>query len=351
MNRILFLLLVISGLQGCSPERTQTEPKNALPNPIPYPNTTVGISMSSIATNPFFKNTYRIYGEVTKENSATLKTFINSADNDQVKQNTQLEEMVKQGARSLVVNLVDVTQGKEIVEYWCNKKIPVVYFNRSPGARNLANCATAYFVDGDMAQAAVYQGVQVLERWKENPSWDKNKDGVIQYAMIMGLPEHEGTISRTKWAISTLETYPKLNQKTEKVFQDFGLFQGAKSEALVNDWIERPEFSKVEVILANNDTMALGASVALEKHHIQLPIFGIDGSKDALEAVKQGKMAGTVFNDFDEQARVSLRMAANLATGKNPMEGLSQHLEYKTVLINAHDINNNNIQDFMQRYQ
>ena len=327
MNRILFLLLVISGLQGCSPERTQTEPKNALPNPIPYPNTTVGISMSSIATNPFFKNTYRIYGEVTKENSATLKTFINSADNDQVKQNTQLEEN------------------------WCNKKIPVVYFNRSPGARNLANCATAYFVDGDMAQAAVYQGVQVLERWKENPSWDKNKDGVIQYAMIMGLPEHEGTISRTKWAISTLETYPKLNQKTEKVFQDFGLFQGAKSEALVNDWIERPEFSKVEVILANNDTMALGASVALEKHHIQLPIFGIDGSKDALEAVKQGKMAGTVFNDFDEQARVSLRMAANLATGKNPMEGLSQHLEYKTVLINAHDINNNNIQDFMQRYQ
>lgn len=315
-----------------------------------YPEAKVGVSISSIATNPFFQNMHRVYGEIDKE-QAPLTVFLESADNSQEMQNKQLEQMVKQGAKALVVNLADVKQGKEVVEYWCNKNIPVVYFNRSPGAKNLANCPTAYFVDGDVTQAGVFQGIQILQAWQKHEMWDKNNDGVIQYAMLMGLPEHEGSIQRTKWSVNTLETYPKIGRKTEKVFEDFGMFQTAKAEELVTNWMKQPDFTKVEVILANNDTMALGALNALQKGNMKLPIFGIDGSRAALESIVAGGLAGTVFNDFNGQAQASLRMAANLAAGKDVMDGLEARLERKTVIIPAQDINQDNLQEFMNNYR
>lgn len=315
-----------------------------------YPEAKVGVSISSIATNPFFQNMHRVYGEIDKEQEP-LTVFLASADNSQETQNKQLENMVTQGAKALVVNLADVKQGAEVVQYWCAKNIPVVYFNRSPGAKNLASCPTAYFVDGDVTQAGVFQGIQILQAWQKNEMWDKNKDGMIQYAMLMGLPEHEGSMQRTKWSVKTLETYPQMGRKTEKIFEDFGMFQTVKAEELVSSWMKLPEFAKVEVILANNDTMALGALNALQKENMKLPIFGIDGSRAALESVVAGGLAGTVFNDFNGQAQASLRMAANLAAGKDVMEGLNAHLERKTVIIPALDINKDNLQEFMNNYR
>lgn len=332
MRTKLWTMLPLAILCACGGEsspKTSDAKTEAVAASTVYPQAQVGMSISSIATNPFFQNMYRVYGEVdAAQNSLTLE--LASADNDQEKQNAQLQDMVNKGAKALVVNLADVKQGQQVMDYWCSKNVPVVYFNRSPGEKNLAACATAYFVDGDVMQAAVFQAVHILQQWKAHPEWDKNKDGKIQYAMIMGLPEHEGSDLRTRWVSQTMETYPKLNVKTEKVLADYGLFQSAKTEELMTAWQKQPEFARVEVVIANNDTMALGALNALEKQGVSLPIFGIDGSKAALEAVKQGRMAGTVFNDFEGQAKTSLRMAANLAAGKDVMDGIENlHMEHK----------------------
>lgn len=346
MKPTLITLLLMGSLAACSPDFSNEKNKQANH----YPSASIGISISSTATNPFFQNMHRIYDEEAKAHAKELKIQLQSADNNQETQNMQLQNMVEQGAKSLIINLADVKQSKEVVDYWCKKNIPVVYFNRKPDERDLASCENAYFLDGDVTQAAVYQGIQVLQKWQQHPQWDKNQDGIIQYAIIMGLPEHDGSIQRTKWAGNTLGTYPQLKRKTQQIFKDFAFFQENKAEELVTQWTQQPEFSQVEVILTNNDTMALGALAALEKQNIKLPIFGIDGSKAALQAIEQGKLAGTVFNDFEGQAKVSLRMAANLAAGKNVMDGLNHFLEHKTVLIQAQDINQDNLKNFLERY-
>ena len=62
--------------------------------------------------------------------------------------------------------------------------------------------------------------------------------------------------------------------------------------------------------------MALGAVEAYKKagyNEEEWPvIFGIDGLKDALEAVEAGTMQGTVYNDKEDQAREMAKLAVDI---------------------------------------
>ena len=78
--------------------------------------------------------------------------------------------------------------------------------------------------------------------------------------------------------------------------------------------------NQIELVLANNDAMALGAIDAYEKLNITkatFPIFlGIDGTDEGLKAVEDSKMAGTVYNDKEGQAAAMAELAAALASGE-----------------------------------
>lgn len=295
-----------------------------------YPQATVGMTVANLQ-NPFFKAFYDAYEADTKAQPA-VTAFLNNASDNQDAQDKQIEEMLSKGAKALVINLADVSKGEAIVGKYCNK-VPLVFFNRNPGDKVLAKCPTAYFVDGDAVQAGVLQGLKVLEYWKQNPNWDKNKDGKIQFAMLEGLVGHAGAQARTKWSISTMQNYPQLGIPVESIFHEHAMFNRGLAKEMVTKWSADPNFSRVEIILANNDAMALGAVEALEAQHIKLPVFGIDATTDAMNSIKAGQMTATVLNDAVAQAKVSLRLAANLAAGVEPLEGIEYRMEHRVIQV------------------
>lgn len=319
--------LYICFLAGLSTACSQNSVSTA---PVAYPTATVGVSMSGIETNAFFKDMYNSFkSEGEKQPSLTL--LLDHANNNQETQYKQLDEMIAKGAKALVVNMVDVSVGADFVKKYCDKNIPVVYINRNPGDKNLAQCKSAYFVDGDASQAGVLQGLKVLEAWKANPEWDKNKDGVINYAMLKGIPGHAGAAARTKWSIGTMQNYPSLGVPVNQVFEEFALFNKDKAKEIMTIWLNNPAFNDVEVILANNDNMALGAIEALKERNLNTPVFGIDGGQAGRDAVKAKNMVATVFNDYDNQAKTALRVAANLVSDVAPTSGIDYRMEYKVI--------------------
>ena len=72
--------------------------------------------------------------------------------------------------------------------------------------------------------------------------------------------------------------------------------------------------NKIELVLANNDDMALGAIDALKASELpkdEWPIIvGIDGTDVGLGAIKNGEMAGTAYNDKEGQAEAMLKLAS-----------------------------------------
>ena len=83
--------------------------------------------------------------------------------------------------------------------------------------------------------------------------------------------------------------------------------------------IDKVGINNIEVVVANNDAMALGAILALQADGYNLPdaqdkskfipVVGIDGLPAALDAVERGTMIGTVFNDYNSTADVMVRIA------------------------------------------
>lgn len=345
--RIVAGMYLVASLAACSGgDGDKMHSHNHDFDTTPLPKAVIGVSVSAIENNLFFKNMYRTFEDVANKNPQTT-VLLNHAQNNQDTQNNQLEQMLGKGAKTLVVNLVDSEQGAQIVKKMCGRSVPVVYLDRSPGDKNMASCNSSYLVEGDSAQAGMLQGKQVLLDWKANPKWDKNGDGIIQYGMLEGIPGLENVKARTQWSVGTMESYPKLSVPVQKLFQEPAMFSDTVAEQVVSEWLKKPEFAQLEVILANNDTMALGAVRVLKANNIKLPVYGIDGSPEALRAMKSGDLAGTVFNDYDKQVRAASRMAVNLAVGQPVLEGLSYNMEYQVVKVPYAEINNSNIDHFL----
>jgi len=82
---------------------------------------------------------------------------------------------------------------------------------------------------------------------------------------------------------------------------------------------------KIELILSNNDDMALGVLDAYDKIGVQKDvrpwIYGIDGTMAGINAVKKGAMKATVYNDEMAQAKALFNIAFQLATEDGGKEG------------------------------
>ena len=344
----LTALLICAACGGESNSQQSTQTQTAS-----YPQATIGVSMNDVESkNDFLKMTYQGFRDATQANPQ-VKMLINSTQGKQEQQEAQVRQFVTDGAQALVINIVDPTNPAttSMVQKLCADKIPVVYFNRNPGEKLLAECQNnAYLITGDDTESAIQQGLQILSYWDAHPNLDKNKDGIIQYALVQTRKGVVLTTERTKWVSSTLESYPERGKPTQMLFTDHADFSATLAEEVVNKWIQEPNFANVEVIIGNTDDVALGAVNALKKKNLKLPVFGIDGTKPALEAVKNGDLTGTISGKYDVQATTALRMAANLATKRNLMDGVphAYHLQNQTVKSPFTPVDSSNIDQYLQ---
>ncbi|MBF1304960.1 MAG: substrate-binding domain-containing protein [Oribacterium sinus] len=153
-----------------------------------------------------------------------------------------------------------------------------------------------------------------------SPRVDKNGDGVIQYLMFEGEAGHQDAIVRTEYSVNTL-----MQQGIPMEKLSYAIANWSRAEAQSKMMQFYPEFQdQIELILSNNDDMALGVLDAYDK--IGLPkdkrpfIYGIDGTVVGLEAVKKGNLMGTVYNDEQGQAKALFQLAYRLGTGKKGPE-------------------------------
>ena len=105
---------------------------------------------------------------------------------------------------------------------------------------------------------------------------------------------------------------------------------------------------RIELIIANNDDMALGAIDALRDSKIPKEdwpgVVGIDGTDVGLAAVKRGEMIGTVYNDKEGQAQEMLNLAFAIATGGSKKD--IPFFDGKYVRTPYHKVTLDNVDDY-----
>jgi len=253
--------------------------------------------------------------EYQTEDRSVMVTVMDAAGMQRT-QNDQIRELIHYGCNVLCVNLVDRTDPSEIIDFAREQDVPIIFFNREPVSEDMLQWNKLYYVGAYAKQSGIMQGELAAEAIQADSRIDRNRDGKIQYVVLEGELGHQDAIIRTENAVDALK---KNGIVLEKLSYDIANWSRAQAQNRMTQLIG--EFSdKIELVLANNDDMALGALDAYEKLNFtesSLPVFfGIDGTEVGLEAVLDGRMAGTVYNDKDGQAQAMAKLAVELAEGK-----------------------------------
>lgn len=277
-----------------------------------------------------------------KGDSYDVMVTVRDAVGSQRTQNDQVKEMIDEGCNILCINLVDRTDPSEIIDSAKEKNIPIIFFNREPVAEDMMQWDKLYYVGAKARQSGQMQGEIAADLILKDKSIDKNHDGKIQYVVLEGEMGHQDAIVRTD---SSVETILAKGIKMEKLSYEIANWKRAQAQNRMEQLI-RQYGNTIELVLSNNDDMALGA---LDSYRLMgytkddMPmILGVDGMQEALEAVKDGRLTGTVYNDKEGQAQIMAAIVFASVSGKGldgiNFENLTEvYLPYQKVTIDNVD--------------
>ncbi|MDO5416145.1 MAG: galactose ABC transporter substrate-binding protein [Lachnospiraceae bacterium] len=257
-----------------------------------------------------------------KETGIKVVLNIEDAKENQNTQNTQAERLISLGYDALCVNIVDRSMASTIIANAMAADVPVVFFNREPVEEDLQLWEKLYYVGADAKESAVLQGNLVVDKYQQDPSSiDLNGDGKVNYVLLEGETSHQDSLIRTEWSIQTLMDG---GVPLEKLTGGIANWERNQASALTEQWLTQFP-GEIELIISNNDDMALGALDAMERLNImdKINVVGIDGTPAGMQALEEGALLGTVQSDRTEYAHAIFTIAAAMALEEKPEEKLT----------------------------
>ena len=281
----------------------------------------IGVSMSA------FDDTFLTYLREDMDKQAKsypkgdgVQLQFEDARADVVKQLSQVENFISQKVDAIIVNPVDTASTKNIINAATKAGIPLVFVNRRPDQKDLPKDVVA--VTSDDVEAGKLQMQYIAEKL----------GGKGKIVILLGDLANNSTTNRTKGVKEVLAKYPDIKIEQEQT----GIWLRDKGMTLVNDWLTQGR--EFNAVLANNDEMAIGASMALKSAGKKgVLIAGVDGTPDGLNAITKGDMTVSAFQDAKGQADKSVETARKMAKNE-PIE--------QNVVIPFQLITPDNVKDF-----
>lgn len=267
---------------------------------------------------------------ITNACDGIFKTNIEDGQNDQSTQNNQVDTMLAKGASAVAVSVCDVTAAPTLIQKCKDAgNVPIIFFNKEITDYDVINSyENAYQVTstgGDYG--ASIQAQMVIDYWKEHPEIDKNGDGKLQLVYLMGDPGHTASQPRCDYLKSTIED---AGIEIDLLAEDTGMWVTATAKEKMDAWVSKYG-DEIECCVAGNDAMALGALSAVEAAGFNtdgeesskyIPIYGIDALPEILSKIESGEITGSVLQDAKTQGQTIVKMAENLTSGKDAVDGI-----------------------------
>ena len=258
--------------------------------------------------------------EYEQETGIKVHLDVEEAKGNQYTQNNQVERFIALDCDVLCINPVDRTAASAVIDKAMAGNVPVVFFNRQPVEEDMNRWDELYYVAVSAKESAVLQGQIVVDSYREDPSLlDSDGDRVISYVILEGESSHQDSLIRTEWSIQTLKD---AGVPIERITGGIANWERSQASALMEQWLAQyPD--TIELVICNNDDMALGAIDAMERAGVSgIQVVGIDGTTPGLRAVESGKMMGTVSSDKEAYAQAIFTIAADKAMGKDVAEDI-----------------------------
>ncbi len=303
MNKFKFLAMLVAMmvLAACSMEGPGSESEEEAVEVESDGDYSIGFSISTL-NNPFFVTLSE--GAEAKAEELGAEISVVDAQNDAAKQASDVEDLIQQDVDLIMINPVDSEAVATAVESANNAGIPVISVDRSvEGGEVVSHIASDNVAGGEMAGeyllSLVGEGAKVAE--------------------LQGVPGASATRERG-------EGFNNVAQDSlEVVAQQTANFDRAEGLTVMENILQsNPD---IEGVFAHNDEMALGALEAIEASGKDIQVVGFDATADAVQAVEEGRLAGTVAQKPELIGETGVETAFQFLEGEDVEASIPVELE------------------------
>jgi len=280
---------------------------------------TIGASMLSLQSE-FVVNVKDAMEDRAKEKNVDL--IVNDAQRTAEKQVQQIETFIAQKVDAIILNPCEVEASSPAVEKAKAAGIAIINVNSETKAKP----------DGFVGSRDEESGEIAMEQIA------KLINGKGNIVIMDGYMGQAAQIKRAIGAKNILNKYPDIKILAEQTAE----WDRAKAMSLMENWIQSYG-DKINAVFAHNDEMGMGALQALEQAKLKnkVVVISIDAIADALQAVKDGRLDATVFQDAKGQGAGAVDMAIQLAK--------KEAVQNKEVFIPFQLVTKENVEGFMKK--
>lgn len=222
---------------------------------------------------------------------------------DSGKQLSQAEDYITKGVDLIALCCVDSSAGEKIVKAANEANIPILAFCNGIGSDETGKYDGLVSYVG---QNEVYTGAVTGEVAKKLLGEAGGKAVLIE-----GVPGTTPQINRKKGLEQALE-----GSNIEIIYNQTSNWEKEQALKIVEDLIQKG--TEFDVVICQDDNSATGAGQALEEAGLKDKVYviGLGGSKDGLQAIKDGKIDGTTYMSAVEEGRLAIETAVKYLKGE-----------------------------------
>ncbi len=242
-----------------------------------------------------------------------------SADQDAAKQISQIEQCTSEGYQAILFEPVDPDGLGDAAQAAADKG--VIMINVISACTDWENHGISALSCGDNVTAGETEMQHVADLL----------GGKGNIAILTGPSGDAGGLQRLEGYENILKNYPDMVQVVEPADCQWDT---AAAQGTVESWLSAYD---LDAIVCENDGMAVGAGNAAGANS-GIVITGVDGTPDGFEAIKDGRITGTVSQDGGAMAANGIEAACKLIDGET--------LENNTIITTNIWIDSENVADY-----
>lgn len=263
--------------------------------------------------------------QIQKDNEGKIQFTFYDGKYDQNIQNESIDKLLTEKVDLLIISIVDINQTQEVINKIKENNIPVIFFVREPNSvEDVRSYSKAIFIGSDPKEGGILQGKLIIDLWVNNKELiDRNRDGILQYIMLMGEEKNLDSIGRTRYSVSTIQ---KAGIETQEIALQVCNWDRQKAKEFT-DSILLQYGQDIEMFISNNDEMAIGAIESLKEKNYNkggklktITVVGFDGLPEAEKLIKEGSMSGTVLINPSAIAEAIYVCGMNLVNDKTAID-------------------------------
>jgi len=216
---------------------------------------------------------------------------------------TQIEDLITQQVDAIVMIPVDQEASQAAAKAVNDADIPLILVNTRFTDSFDGDYVT--YVGSDDTEAGEIQGKYLLDALPDG--------GKVIY--LVGQYGGASTERRKEGFYKALEGHDEIEIVTELEAQG----SRAEAKSVMEDLLQRYGKGEVQAVITQSDEMAIGAASAIQEAGRSdefTAIAGVDGSDAGLDAIADGLITATVFQDAVGQGTTAMEVAAKVVAGE-----------------------------------